>query len=104
MNVKGKVLRCEWTHAQERHAPHRVASRAADERADQIELHCTQHAVPLEQSSNRFAGAGIGGREKPINWVLSTRHGRRSGEPPRAHSVGGRVRGSGGLSVACWRR
>jgi len=44
---------------------------------DQIELHCTQHAVPLEQSLYRFAGAGMSLLEKPFTWVLSTRHGRR---------------------------
>jgi hypothetical protein len=44
---------------------------------DQIELHCTQHAVPLEQSLYRFAGAGVGLLEKPFAWVLNTRRDRR---------------------------
>ncbi|MFL5538813.1 MAG: PilZ domain-containing protein, partial [Longimicrobiaceae bacterium] len=37
----------------------------------------TQHAVPLEQSLYRFAGAGMSLLEKPFAWVLSTRHEKR---------------------------
>ena len=95
VNVKGKVLRCEVDDAES--GTHRIG--VAFEGLpmnvrDQIELHCTQHAVPLEQSLYRFAGAGIGVLEKPINWVLSTRQGRRKRvNLPARISVGGRVRG-----------
>lgn len=44
---------------------------------DRIELHCTQHAVPLEQSLYKLAGAGVGLLEKPFAWVLNSRRDRR---------------------------
>jgi hypothetical protein len=78
VNVKGSVLRCEVDDRES--GTYRVGAAFHDlpmNVRDQIELHCTQHAVPLEQSLYRFAGAGIGVLEKPINWVLSTRQGRR---------------------------
>jgi cellulose synthase (UDP-forming) len=76
VNVKGKVLRCETDDAE----THRIGVAFQElpmNVRDQVELHCTQHAVPLEQSLYRFAGAGMSLLEKPLNWVLSTRHGRR---------------------------
>src|SRR4051812_18214178 len=79
VNVKGTVLRCEVDDPES--GTHRVGVAFRElpmNVRDQVELHCTQHAVPLEQSLYRFAGAGMGGvLEKPFSWVLSTRHGRR---------------------------
>ena len=95
VNVKGRVLRCEAEDAKS--GTHRVGVAFHGlpmNVRDQIELHCTQHAVPLEQSLYRFAGAGIGVLEKPINWVLSTRQGRRKRvNLPARISVGARKAG-----------
>ncbi|MFL5382704.1 MAG: glycosyltransferase [Longimicrobiaceae bacterium] len=80
VNVKGSVLRCESMGGAGEPLTHRIGVAFHDvpmNVRDQIELHCTQHAVPLEQSLYRFAGAGMSLLEKPVNWVLSTRHGKR---------------------------
>jgi Tfp pilus assembly protein PilZ len=95
VNVKGKVVRCD--EADPESGTHRVGVAFQDlpmNVRDQIELHCTQHAVPLEQSLYRLAGAGMGLLEKPFTWVLSTRHGRRKRvNLPARISVGGRKAG-----------
>ncbi|HSU14714.1 glycosyltransferase [Longimicrobium sp.] len=87
VNVKARVLHCDET--EERRGKGRERDGVPTNRIgvvfqevpmnvrDQIELHCTQHAVPLEQSLYRFAGAGTGLLEKPFAWVLNTRRDRR---------------------------
>ena len=95
VNVKGSVLRCEVDDRES--GTYRVGVAFHDlpmNVRDQIELHCTQHAVPLEQSLYRLAGAGMGLLEKPFAWVLSTRQGRRKRvNLPARISVGGRKSG-----------
>jgi cellulose synthase (UDP-forming) len=96
VNVKGRVLRCEVDDPES--GTHRVGVAFRElpmNVRDQVELHCTQHAVPLEQSLYRFAGAGMSLLEKPFNWVLSTRHGRRKRvNLPARISVGAQKHGA----------
>jgi cellulose synthase (UDP-forming) len=80
VNVKAAVLRCDAVDDGDGPTTHRVGVAFQDvpmNVRDQIELHCTQYAVPLEQSLYRFAGAGMSLLEKPFTWVLSTRRDRR---------------------------
>lgn len=94
VNVKGKVLHCEAEEGGTWRVGVAFQELPMNVR-DQIELHCTQHAVPLEQSLYRFAGAGMSLLEKPFNWVLSTRHGRRKRvNLPARISVGAQKQGA----------
>ncbi|MBV9108403.1 MAG: PilZ domain-containing protein, partial [Gemmatimonadetes bacterium] len=87
VNVKATVLHCDPVGEGEKRSRDGLAVRMYRigvvfqdlpvNVRDQIELHCTQHAVPLEQSLYRFAGAGVGLLEKPFAWVLNTRRDRR---------------------------
>jgi cellulose synthase (UDP-forming) len=86
VNVKARVLHCDEADEKRRRrsgaavAAYRIGALFQDipmNVRDQIELHCTQHSVPLEQSLYRFAGAGAGLLERPVNWVLNTRRDRR---------------------------
>lgn len=81
VNVKATVLHCDEVSDGRAGVPmHRIGVTFQDVAMnvrDQIEMHCTQHAVPLEQQSYRFAGEGMGLLERPFAWVLNTRRGRR---------------------------
>jgi hypothetical protein len=95
VNVKGRVLRCEDDAQSGTHRVGVAFQELPMNVRDQIELHCTQHAVPLEQSLYRLAGAGLGVLEKPFSWVLSTRHGRRKRvNLPARITVGAQKQGS----------
>jgi len=81
VNVKATVLHCDEEHEKGRPGAYRVGVLFQDVPVnvrDEIELHCTQHAVPLEQSLYGFAAsAGAGLLSRTWTWVLSTRRERR---------------------------
>lgn len=81
VNVKATVLHCDEVREKGRPDAFRIGVLFQDVPVnvrDQIELHCTQHAVPLEQSLYGFAaGAGAGLLSRTWTWVLSTRRERR---------------------------
>ncbi|HKP77000.1 MAG TPA: glycosyltransferase, partial [Longimicrobiaceae bacterium] len=75
VNVKAGVLRCDDVEDAGGPTTHRIGVAFQDvpmNVRDQIELHCTQHAVPLEQSLYGFAAsAGAGLISRTFTWVLS---------------------------------
>jgi cellulose synthase (UDP-forming) len=61
---------------------------------DQIELHCTQHSVPLEQSQYAITAPGL--LERTMDWVRNHRREvRRAVRMPAMVTVGGRGKGRG---------
>ncbi|HET7460613.1 MAG TPA: glycosyltransferase [Longimicrobium sp.] len=81
VNVKATVLHCDEVREKGRPGAYRIGVLFQDVPVnvrDEIELHCTQHAVPLEQSLYGFANsAGAGLLSRTWTWVLSTRRERR---------------------------
>jgi cellulose synthase (UDP-forming) len=78
VQVKGRVLHCDALAGKLK--THRLGVRFEDvpmNVRDQIELHCTQHSVPMEQSRYRLTSPGVGLLERPFAWVLNTRNERR---------------------------
>jgi cellulose synthase (UDP-forming) len=65
---------------------------------DQIELHCTQHSVPLEQSQYAITAPGL--LERTMDWVRNhRREQRRAVRMPATVFVGGRGRARGRQQV-----
>jgi cellulose synthase (UDP-forming) len=81
VNVKATVLHCDEVKQKGKQGYWRMGVRFQDVPVnvrDQIELHCTQHAVPLEQSLYGFAStAGLGLVSRAFGWLTSTRRERR---------------------------
>jgi hypothetical protein len=80
VNVKATVLHCDPVRQKGRPDAWRVGALFQDVPVnvrDLIELHCTQHAVPMEQSLYGFAGAGLGLIGRSFAWVLNSRRERR---------------------------
>jgi cellulose synthase (UDP-forming) len=80
VNVKATVLHCDVVKQKGRPDAWRIGVLFQDVPVnvrDLIELHCTQHAVPMEQSLYGFAGAGLGLIGRSFAWVLNSRRERR---------------------------